>query len=134
MSEPPILLLVEDESLIAVALEDELTSAGYDVVVAYDGALAIEALRSKASRFKAVITDIRLGAGPDGWAVAHAAREKYSTISVVYISGDSAMNWAANGVPESVMIPKPFAPAQLVTAISMLITQADLVRLRAPEP
>lgn len=131
MSESPALLLVEDEGLIAIALEEELAGAGFSVVVAHNGELALTELRANAERFRAVITDIRLGAGPDGWMVAHAARELSATMPVIYISGDNAVNWAANGVPESVMIPKPFAPAQLVTAVSTLINQADAVRLRA---
>ena len=131
MSESPILLLVEDENLIALALADELVSGGYTVVTAHDGQLALDEIHADVSRFRAVITDIRLGAGPDGWSVAHAAREVSPTISVVYMSGDSAGGWAANGVPESVMLAKPFAPAQLVTAVSALITQADAIRLRS---
>ena len=130
MSDSPILLLIEDENLIAIALEDELVSAGYAVVTAHDGSVALEELRADATRFQAIITDIRLGAGPDGWAIAHTARELSPTISVVYMSGDSASGWAANGVPESVMLAKPFAPAQLVTAVSTLITHADTIRLR----
>jgi hypothetical protein len=37
------------------------------------------------------------------------------------MSGDSAGDWAANGVPNSIMLNKPFAPAQLVTAVSQLL-------------
>ncbi len=132
MSDSPVLLLVEDENLIAIALEDELVAAGYAVVTAHDGAVALEELRADTTRFQAIITDIRLGAGPDGWAIAHAARELSPTIAVVYMSGDSAAGWAANGVPESVMLAKPFAPAQLVTAVSTLITHAEAIRLRKP--
>lgn len=130
MSDNPTLLLVEDEGLISVTLEEELVSAGFGVLVVDSGDAAVAELRADASRFRALITDIRLGAGTDGWAVAHTAREVCATMPVVYISGDSAVNWAANGVPESIMLPKPFAPAQLVTAVSTLINKADAVRLR----
>jgi hypothetical protein len=41
------------------------------------------------------------------------------------MSGDSASGWAANGVPNSHMIQKPFATAQVVTAISQLINMAE---------
>jgi hypothetical protein len=41
-----------------------------------------------------------------------------STLPVVY---DSAVHWAAEGVPESVMIAKPFAPPQIITALSALL-------------
>ena len=132
MSESPILLLVEDENLIAMALADELVTAGYEVVTAAHGDAALGELRADPARFRAVVTDVRLGSGPDGWAVAHTARELSPSIAVVYMSGDSAVGWAANGVPESVMLAKPFASAQLVSAISSLITQADAVRLRSP--
>jgi DNA-binding response OmpR family regulator len=64
VSKSPILLLVEDENLISLALAEELVSGGYVVVTAHDGHLAIEELRSDAARFQAVITDIRLGEGP----------------------------------------------------------------------
>jgi len=40
---------------------------------------------------------------------------------VVYLSGDSEADWTARGVPQSVFIAKPFAPAQVVTAISTLL-------------
>ncbi len=130
MSELPTLLLVEDENLIAIALQDELLGAGYAVVIASDGDAALKELNEDAARFRAVITDVRLGAGPDGWAVAHAAREISPAVAIVYMSGDSAVGWASKGVPECVMLPKPFAAAQLIAAISTLITAADAIRLR----
>jgi hypothetical protein len=37
---------------------------------------------------------------------------------VVYMSGDSAEDW---GSKNSIMLAKPFAPAQLVTAVSQLL-------------
>ncbi len=131
MADSPNLLLVEDEHLIAIALADELAAAGYAVVSVHSGAAALDELREDAARFRAVVTDVRLGAGPDGWTVAHEARERSPSIAVVYMSGDSAAGWASNGVPESVMLAKPFASAQLVAAISDLIIKADAIKLRA---
>lgn len=40
-------------------------------------------------------------------------------LPVVYVTGDSANAWASQGVPNSVLITKPFAPAQVVTAVSL---------------
>jgi hypothetical protein len=37
------------------------------------------------------------------------------------MSGVHADEWASKGVPNSVMLAKPFAPAQLVTAVSQLL-------------
>ena len=56
--------------------------------------------------------------------MGHRAREVVSGIPVIYMSGDSAHEWSANGVPESVMLQKPFVMAQLITAITTLLNQA----------
>jgi DNA-binding response OmpR family regulator len=125
---PTILLLVEDDALIAEVLCLELTEAGFELLVTRSGAKAIAELDADASRFKAVVTDINLGDGPSGWDVGRHARELVSGIPVVYTSGDSAHDWSSRGVPDSVMITKPFASAQLVVAISTLITEADTHR------
>jgi DNA-binding response OmpR family regulator len=121
-------LLVEDEALIVEILTAEFADTGFEVVVASDGNRAIAELDADAARFKAVVTDIRLGKGPDGWDVGRRARELVSDMSVVYVSGDSTHDWSSKGVPESVVILKPFAPTQLVTAVSTLITAADTRR------
>jgi hypothetical protein len=42
------------------------------------------------------------------------------------MSGDSAFEWHAQGVPGSVMIQKPFVMAQIVTALSQLLNQAPV--------
>ena len=124
----PTILLVEDEALIVEILTAEFADTGFEVVVASDGNRAIAELDAEAARFKAVVTDIKLGKGPDGWDVGRRARELVSDMSVVYVSGDSTHDWSSKGVPESVVILKPFAPTQLVTAVSTLITAADTRR------
>jgi CheY-like chemotaxis protein len=57
----------------------------------------------------------------DGWEVARQAREIDPDFPIVYMSGASAEDWPAKGVPDSIMLAKPFAPAQLVTAIAHLL-------------
>jgi DNA-binding response OmpR family regulator len=114
-------LYVEDEILIrevsAVALEE----AGFNVVMAENGAEAIDALDDNADPFCAIVTDVNLGGGPDGWEVARRARELKQTLPVVYVSGGSGHEWRSKGVPNSVMITKPFSPAQILAAILTLL-------------
>ena len=120
-----LLLLVEDEVLIAQSLQDALLEAGFDVELASNGKEAVEVLKANALEIGALITDIRLPfGGPDGFDIAHLARELSPSITVVYMSGDSAAQWASKGVPKSVMLAKPFAIAQLVTAVSQLLNDA----------
>jgi DNA-binding NtrC family response regulator len=124
-------LLVEDEALISAVLEDVLTEAGYEVATADDGTLALAQIEANAANFRAVVTDIRLGSGTDGWELAQRVREMVPNMPIVYMSGDSTHEWASKGVPGSLLLAKPFAPAQLVTAVSNLVTEATL---HAPPP
>jgi two-component system cell cycle response regulator CpdR len=66
------------------------------------------------------VAGVLLWPGPSGWEIAHRVRELVPTLPVVYTSGDCASEWAANGVPNSLMLQKPSAMAQLVTGISQL--------------
>ena len=51
---------------------------------------------------------MRLGEGPSGWELARAARERYRDLPVGFISGNSAIDHTTQGVPDRVMIQKPF--------------------------
>lgn len=121
-----LLLLAENERVVADVLDAALTDAGYEVVTARSGNEAIREIEADAARFRAIVTDIPLGTGPDGWEIARRARELVPTMPIIYMSGDLAEEWAAKGVPGSVIVAKPFAPAQLITAISNVINEADM--------
>lgn len=120
-----LLLLVEDEALIRTMLEETLLDEGFELVIAKNGPEAMAELEADAARFRGIVTDITLGEGPDGWEVARHARELAPTLPVVYMSGASAADWAAHGVPKSVMVPKPFVVAQIITAITTLMNEAN---------
>lgn len=120
-----LLLLVEDEPLIALSTLEALETGGFDLISADDGIKALDVLECQAADLAGLITDVRLGAGPSGWDVARRARELKPNLPVVYTTGDSAHEWTAKGVPKSVMIQKPYAQAQLITAISTLLTEDD---------
>jgi DNA-binding response OmpR family regulator len=126
-SEPaaPTLLYVEDETLIQVLLVDELEKAGFCVMVSSSGLDALATLEQDHARIQGVITDINLGKGPDGWDVARAARALQGGLPIVYLSAASEHEWTSMGVPASVMIAKPFVPAQVVVAISSLLAVSD---------
>ncbi len=121
MADVVTVLVVEDEFLVAEVLKEDLMEAGYSVILASDGPTALSALAEPNSSIDAVVTDIRLPGELSGWDIARKAREVNPAMPVVYASGDSASQWAVQGVPESIMLPKPFASAQLVTAVSQLL-------------
>lgn len=118
-----VVLVVEDETLIMLDVQEGLEDAGYAVRCAKNADEAFAQFDREPSRIKALVTDIKLGSGASGWEVAVHVRESLPTIPVVYMSGDSASEWSSRGVPNSVMIQKPFALAQIVTAVSSLLNQ-----------
>jgi DNA-binding response OmpR family regulator len=125
MTGAPLLLYVEDEALIAMVVVLAFEEAGFEVHHLLDGVSAVAALEKDARVYRALVTDVRLPQ-LDGWAIAHRARELNPTLPVIYVSGDSAVDWAANGVPNSIMIQKPFANGQLVAAVTTLLNQSPL--------
>jgi CheY-like chemotaxis protein len=117
----PLALVVEDEWLLLDVVQEELLEDGFAVDTAATGEEAIAKMEQAQGRITCLLTDIRLGSGIDGWEVARRARQMQPGLPVVYMTGDSASNWVANGVPESVLLSKPFALAQLTAALSQLI-------------
>jgi DNA-binding response OmpR family regulator len=120
-----LLLLVEDDALLSMTLAEALETAGFEMELAGNGHGALSMLEDKQSSIRGVVSDINLGEGPSGWDIARRARELIPQIPVVYMSGASQQEWTSQGVPNSTFVGKPFAPAQIVTAISALLNNSD---------
>jgi CheY-like chemotaxis protein len=115
------ILVAEDDALVQATVVDALSEGGFQSTLATSGEEAIALLKDGKSQFRAIVTDINLSDKLDGWEVARAAREIDPSMPVVYMTGSHSDDWASKGVPNSIMLAKPFAPAQLVTAISNLL-------------
>jgi CheY-like chemotaxis protein len=120
-----LLLLVEDEPLVLISTQDALEAGGYEVLTAADGHDAVRLLDDRYAELAGLVTDVRLGSGANGWDIARHARSLKPELPIVYTTGDSAAEWLVEGVPKSVLIQKPYADAQLITAISTLLVQTD---------
>ena len=120
-------LVVEDDQLIQAIAEEALSDGGFEAVVTTSGEEAIKLLQENQSHYRALVTDINLSGKLTGWDVARVAREIDPTMPIVYMTGTHGEDWASKGVPNSVLLTKPFAPAQLVTAISNLLNEAGPV-------
>ncbi len=120
-----VVLYVEDEVLTQQLVEDGLNDAGFSVVVASNAEEGLEVLKARGQDIVGLVTDIKLGEGLDGWTMARQARELRPNLPVIYVSGTDGHEWTVQGVPCSVMISKPFAPAQVVVAISSLLNTTD---------
>lgn len=124
--ELPNILVVEDDPLIQILVGDALGDGGFDAVMATSGEEALTELQGRKGKYRALVTDINLGKKMDGWEVAHHAREIEPDFPVIYMSGAAAADWTSKGVPNSIMLAKPFAPAQLLTAVSNLLNSGDV--------
>jgi CheY-like chemotaxis protein len=116
-----LVLVIEDDRVTQSLVDDALRDGGYEPAVASSGEEAITLLKGGQAKYRVLVTDINLAGRIDGWDVARVAREMDPTFPVVYITGAAADQWAVQGVPNSILLTKPFAPAQLVTAISNLL-------------
>jgi CheY-like chemotaxis protein len=119
-----LLLLVEDQPLISELMQSALQDGGFEVMLAANGFEALQVLDERIADLAGIITDVRLGAGPDGWQLACHARELRPDFPVIYMTGADTDEWAARGVPKSLVLQKPFATIQLLTAIAMLLNDA----------
>jgi CheY-like chemotaxis protein len=121
MSEAPFVLVVEDEYFLQGIVEDALTDGGFATDILSSGEEALTLFKSRQKTYKALVTDVNLKGRISGWEVARQVREIDPTCPVVYMTGATTDIWASQGVPNSVLVEKPFAAAQLVTAISQLL-------------
>lgn len=117
----PIILVIEDDDAIQRLVEDALNEGGFETTTASTGEEAVTLLKGRVVAYRGLVTDINLLGRFNGWEVARAAREIDPGFPVVYMSGAVADQWSIQGVPNSIMLEKPFAPAQLVTAVSQLL-------------
>lgn len=116
------LLLVEDEAVVQEVVRAALEDAGFEVTVCTNSEEAIQHLDNADDTYVALVTDVHLTeAGQSGWDVARRARELNPNLPVVYTTGAAAEEWPSNGVPNSVLITKPYALTQVTTAVSQLL-------------
>lgn len=118
-----LILVVEDDALIQDVVREALNDGGFETEITTSGEQAIALLQDDKTQFRALLTDIHLSGKLTGWDVAKRARELIPEMPVVYMTGAAADEWPSHGVPNSVLLNKPFAPAQVLTAVSHLLNQ-----------
>jgi DNA-binding response OmpR family regulator len=121
LSDLPVILVVEDDAPVQTIVEDALIDSGFEPAIAASGEEAVTLLKGIKGKYRALVTDIQLRGVMDGWEVAKRAREIDPEFPIIYMTGGHAAEWPSHGVPNSILLTKPFAPAQLVTAVSQLL-------------
>ena len=102
-------------------VEEALKEAGFETAIAPSAEEAVTLIKGQVRNYRALVTDINLRGRMTGWEVAKQARKIEPKFPIVYMTGAAADDWASHGVPNSILLVKPFVPAQLVTALSQLL-------------
>ena len=118
----PTILFVEDDPLIMLSAAATLEDQGWVVKKAANGVVAMERFPELSADVDAMVVDIKLGLGPNGWDVAKFARSVSNRIPVVYVTGDEAGAQASlQGVEGGVILQKPVSDADLLAVLRNLI-------------
>jgi DNA-binding response OmpR family regulator len=125
-----VLLIVEDQLFLAMALKHELEDHGYQVLelaTCNQEAMGL----AQAVKPDLALVNMELARGDDG--VALAADLKAMGISVLFISGQSERARSARSVGVG-SLPKPYTPSELVAAVDYLLQHehGDKARRKPP--
>jgi len=103
----PRILIVDDEQIARENLEHVLRREGYETVSVSDGLAAIQELEKE--EFDLVLTDVRMQP-VDGLQVLERARELYSGIEVIVVTGYASVSSAVEAMSKGAYyyVPKPY--------------------------
>jgi len=124
----PTVLVVDDETQIAEIARDYLQHAGYSVLVARDGAKALELARSR--RPDLIVLDLALPA-IDGLNVARLLRRE-SAVPIIMLTArvEESDRLAGLEVGADDYVTKPFSPRELVARVKAVLRRSDVSAAR----
>ncbi len=114
------ILLVDDEELLRRLMSRMLIEAGFGVVDAENGAVALRAADRLDGQLRLVVTDIHMPVmtGPE---FARELRTTRPDIPILYISGRDAGPSLDPGAPTGPLLRKPFKTEALIETVRRLI-------------
>lgn len=119
------LLIVDDDERFALSLQRLLAAAGYEISLAYTGAVALETLQ--ASTYDLALIDINL---PDmsGHRLLADIRAHRRDIPVIVVSGETEIENAIQALREGALdyIQKPMEPDLILHAVRRALRQRSI--------
>jgi DNA-binding response OmpR family regulator len=126
--------VVEDEALIALDIEQQLTDAGFEVVLAANGPAALNLAKTFKVQFVAAVVNLRLPEGLAGQDVIQRLRREMPDLPVVVATGfeGSAPEADLRGMGgPTVRLQKPLARTELVQCLQQVL-RAQQDRSKVP--
>jgi two-component system cell cycle sensor histidine kinase/response regulator CckA len=116
-------LVIEDDAPVRSLVANVLLGAHYRVVVARDGEEGLRLLETDREPFHLIVSDLVMP-HVGGVALAQRLHERGNRPPLLFISGYST-HTAAELEAFGRLLPKPFAPAQLLEAVRATIDEAE---------
>jgi DNA-binding NtrC family response regulator len=114
MSDLLRILVAEDQPLLLLDLIDQLAEFGHEAVPASSARTAARLLDTNVD---ALVTDIEMGEGPDGLALARFAAKSRPGLPIVVVSG--GIRPTAEELPSGALfIPKPYRVSDILDALA----------------
>jgi CheY-like chemotaxis protein len=117
-------VVVEDDILVRMTIAEYLRDCGLRVIEAATGEEAVLILQQVDLAIDVVLSDVHLGAGMDGFAVAQWVRMHRPSVQVVLAgTPDRAANAAGSLCDEGPHLSKPYDPQIVLDRIKRLLAE-----------
>lgn len=128
-----LVLIVDDEPLIAVMMSQAFEEEGYSSLVANSADQALEMLSATAQRIQLVVTDVQMPGSMNGLELGHVIAERFPDLPVITMTGFSTEGQAEAVGP---VLRKPFALDHLLSTATRIMDSGrfwrQMMRPRAP--
>lgn len=121
LSAPNIVLFVEDDALLHLGIDEAFRAAGLGLIGVLCWREADHLLETQPQDLCALVTDVELGEGLTGWALARRARLALPRLPIVYASGCGGRDFEIEAVADAKFVSKPYAPDYLAQVTCRLM-------------
>src|ERR1700728_3399103 len=118
------ILVVDDEASLRETLTRSFTREGHTVQALSSGMEAIE--RADEESFDVVLLDVALGAGPNGYEVCRALRERRNVVPIIMLTALDTEADAVQGLEAGAddYVTKPFGLAELRSRVRAVLRRS----------
>jgi DNA-binding NtrC family response regulator len=120
-----VCLIVDDEPAIRTYLTVVVKRKGFQSLEAESAVAALRMLQKLGGRIDLLITDIQMPGELDGMDLAYSAKNSFSTLPVILVSGN------LDRVPAGfTFIRKPFMPEEILEVIDRTLHRSEAQKAR----